>query len=171
MFVAPNASVIGNVTLENSASVWYGTIIRGDRGYVRIGRNTNVQDKTVISTNASPNEDGSGDVTVGEGVTIGHGAVLNSCIIGNNTLIGMGAVVCEGAEVQNECIVAAGSIVASGTLIPSGQLWAGNPAKYVRDVTAAEAAGLKEVSLFCFCPVCIIVTIECGEVCHFGRDA
>ena len=136
--------------LENSVSIWYGTIIRGDRGNVRIGRHTNVQDKTVIATSASANDDGSGDVTIGEGVTIGHGAIINASIIGSHTLIGMGAVVCEGAEVQSQCIVAAGAVVTSGTLIPSGQMWAGNPAKYVRDVTEAEKEGLKEVSCLIF---------------------
>lgn len=79
-------------------------------------------------------------------VTIGHGALITSCIIGNRTLVGQGAVIMEGCEVGNDCIIAAGAVVLPGTLIPSKQLWAGNPAKYVRDVTDEETSGLIKVS-------------------------
>mmetsp|Transcript_54822 Transcript_54822/g.111894 ORF Transcript_54822/g.111894 Transcript_54822/m.111894 type:complete len:231 (+) Transcript_54822:43-735(+) len=142
VFVAPNASVVGDVLLLNDVSIWYGAVLRADKSSIKIGTRTNVQDRAVIGTVANL-QSGSGfpaRVEVGDEVTIGHGALLTSCTVGNRSLIGQGAVVQEGAEVGHNCIVAAGAVVLPGTLIADNQLWAGNPAVFVRDVSEAELA-------------------------------
>lgn len=138
VFVAPNASVVGNVLLYNDVSVWYGAVLRGDKNKIKVGHQTNVQDRAVISTVSNLDSGFPSNVDIGDQVTIGHGALITSSIIGNRSLIGQGAVVSEGCEIGNNSMVAAGAVVLPGTLIPPGQLWAGNPAKYVRDVTDDE---------------------------------
>ena len=116
---------------------------------------TNVQDRAVINTVSHISSGMSGDVEIGEGVTIGHGALLTSCVIGNHSLIGQGSIIQKGAEIGKECVIAAGAVVEEDSIIPARQLWAGNPAKYVRDVTEADIAGLREVSF------CITAAIYC----------
>lgn len=137
-FVAVSAAVIGNVTLEENSSVWYGAVVRGDANTIKIGKSTNVQDRAVITTAASSS------VNIGANVTIGHGALLNACTIEDNTLVGQGSVVQQGATVGTHCIIAAGAIVLPGTAVPSGQLWAGNPAKFIRNVTPEEIKGFEK---------------------------
>jgi len=139
VFVAPNASVIGKVLLTPGSSVWYGAVIRGDKSPVRIDHNTNIQDRAVIST-VTINEDSDvpADVHIGDHVTVGHGALLTSCTIGSNCLVGQGAIVEKGVVVQPNVIIGAGSVVREGTFIPSNQLWAGNPAAFVRNLTEAD---------------------------------
>lgn len=134
-FVAPSAAVIGSVTLAEKSSVWYGAVVRGDLGKVTIGRASNVQDRAVISTAASA------PVSIGNNVTIGHGALLMGCSIGDDCLVGQGAIVQEQAKVDARSMLAAGAVVLPGTHVPSGQMWAGNPAKFVRAVTAEEVKG------------------------------
>mmetsp|Transcript_16748 Transcript_16748/g.36272 ORF Transcript_16748/g.36272 Transcript_16748/m.36272 type:complete len:190 (-) Transcript_16748:50-619(-) len=140
-FVAPNATVVGKVLMYNDVSVWYGAVIRGDKNKVKIGHQSNVQDRAVITTVADLGTGFPAHVEIGDQVTIGHGALITSCTIGNRCLIGQGSVVQEGCEIGNNSIVAAGAVVLPGTLIPSQQLWAGNPAVYVRDVTEDEMSG------------------------------
>ena len=130
-FVAPNASVVGNVALANNSSVWYNSVIRGDANTVDIGASTNVQDRSVISSTSGP-------VVIGERVTIGHGAVLCSCRVGSSTLIGNGAVIGPGARIGTGSIVAAGSVVEPDTFVPDGEIWAGNPAAMKRKVSAQD---------------------------------
>lgn len=142
--MAPNASVIGDVLLYDRTSVWYGAVLRGDKSKIKIGHNTNVQDRAVISTVSSLENGFSADVDIGDSVTIGHGALLTSCVIKDKVLIGQGAIVQEGSVIESNVILAAGSVVLPETMIPKGQLWAGNPAKYVRDVTEEEVAGFEK---------------------------
>jgi gamma-carbonic anhydrase len=151
VFVAPNAAVIGEVLLLEKASVWYGAVVRGDKSKITIGSHTNVQDRAVISTVSSLESGFPSDVEIGSKVTIGHGALLTSCIVGDNSLIGQGAIVQAGSVVGSHVMIAAGAVVLPNTIIPNNQLWAGNPAKFIRDVTDEEIAGLEKV-----CPVFII---------------
>mmetsp|Transcript_21454 Transcript_21454/g.35913 ORF Transcript_21454/g.35913 Transcript_21454/m.35913 type:complete len:228 (+) Transcript_21454:102-785(+) len=137
-FVAPNASVVGEVLLFNDVSIWYGAVLRGDKSTIKIGHTTNVQDRAVIGTVSALDSGFPSSVEIGDQVTIGHGALLTSCTVGNRSLIGQGAVIQEGAEVGNGAMVAAGAVVLPGTIVPDKQLWAGNPAAYVRDVTEDE---------------------------------
>lgn len=133
-FVAPSGLVVGSVTLGDKASVWYNAIIRGDFQPVTIGNNTNIQDSVYVGATSEH----SPAVEIGDNVSVGHGAVLKGCTIGNNVLIGINSVVSEGCEVQKDSVVAAGAYLEEGTVVPSGELWAGSPAKKLRDLKPAE---------------------------------
>jgi carbonic anhydrase/acetyltransferase-like protein (isoleucine patch superfamily) len=131
-FVAPNASVIGEVLLFNHVSIWYGAVLRGDKSKIKIGHMTNVQDRAVVNTVTSLDSGFPSDVEVGNWCTIGHGALLTSCVVGDRVLVGQGAIIQEGCEVSSDSIIAAGAVLMPGTVVPSGQLWAGNPAVFKR---------------------------------------
>lgn len=123
-FVAPNAVVIGNVTIGAEASVWFGAVLRGDEPEfeIRVGARTSVQDNVVLHVSRQ------GATLIGEDVTIGHGAVLESCTVGRGALVGMNAVVLQKAEVGDEALIAAGAVVSAGAVIPPRTLAAGTPA-------------------------------------------
>jgi carbonic anhydrase/acetyltransferase-like protein (isoleucine patch superfamily) len=142
VFVAPSAAVVGEVQILDGASIWYGVVVRGDKGLVKIGTKTNVQDRAVISTvsNHLLKSGYPASVTIGDHVTIGHGALLTSCTVGNRVLIGQGSVIQEGCVIGDESMVAAGAVVMHGTTIQPGEMWAGNPAAFKRAVTPAEKA-------------------------------
>ena len=129
VFIAPNATVIGDVHLGDESSVWFGTVIRGDVFPIRFGARTNVQDGSVVHVTG-----GQAATTVGNDVTIGHMVLLHGCTIGNRTLVGMGSIVLDGAEIGDECLIAAGSLVAPRTKIPSRSMVMGRPAKVVRTI-------------------------------------
>lgn len=133
-FVAPSSLVVGNVTVGQKSSIWYNAIVRGEQQPVTIGHNTNIQDSAYVgaSSEYSP------AVEIGSNVSVGHGAVIKGASIGDNTLIGMGAVISEGAKVGGLSIVAAGSYIEENVEVPSGEVWAGNPAKKLRDLKPEE---------------------------------
>jgi len=138
-FIAPDATLIGNVEVYDNASVWYGVVIKGDVNMVRIGFSTNIQDNTVISEAFEPlHSDHDGSTIIGHHCTIGHGCVLRACTIEDNCLIGINCVLPEGSYVETESQLAAGSVLQRDQRIPSGQLWGGNPAKFIRDLTDEE---------------------------------
>lgn len=140
VFVAPNASVIGEVLLLNKVSIWYGAVLRADKNKIKIGNNSNVQDRAVINTVTSLDSGFPSEVDIGDNVTIGHGALITSSIIGDNAVIGQGAIIQEGSDIGSNTIIAPGSVILPGTLVPSGQLWAGNPAVYIRAVSEEEVS-------------------------------
>ena len=123
-FIAPTAVVIGNVTIEEEASVWFGAVLRGDEpGHeIRVGARTSVQDNAVLHVSRR------GPTVIGREVTVGHGAILESCVVGDGALIGMGAVVLQGATVGEQALVAAGAVVGDGAEVPPRTLAAGAPA-------------------------------------------
>jgi carbonic anhydrase/acetyltransferase-like protein (isoleucine patch superfamily) len=128
-YVVPGATVIGDVTLGEESSVWYGAVLRGDLNRIVIGPRSNVQDNAVVHIDV-------GDQTnVGELVTIGHSAIVHACKIDNEVLIGMGSIVLDGAEIGARSIVGANALVTLGTKIPPGSLVLGSPAKVVRQLT------------------------------------
>jgi carbonic anhydrase/acetyltransferase-like protein (isoleucine patch superfamily) len=132
-WVDPAALVIGDVELAKGVSIWPFTVVRGDEGqYIRIGRNSNVQDGSVV--HVTPDL----PCLIGEGVTIGHRCVVHACTIGNNVRIGIGAVVLTGAVVEDDAQVGAGAVVPPGKVVPSGTLVMGVPAKPVRRMNAEE---------------------------------
>lgn len=131
-WIAPSASVIGDVALHDEASVWYGAVVRADCEAITIGEGTNLQDN--VSAHADPGF----ELTVGRGVSVGHNAVLHGCTIGDDTLVGMGAVVLNGAQIGARCLIAAGAVVLEGTTVPDGCLVAGVPAKVRRPLTGDE---------------------------------
>lgn len=135
-FVAPNATLAGDVALEEGSSVWYGAVLRADSGRIRIGRDTNVQDNAVLHT-------GTGlDVTIGARVSIGHGAVVHGCTVGDDCLIGMHATILNGAVLGKGCLVAAGALVTENSVIPPRSVVMGVPGKVRGTVTEEQAAEL-----------------------------
>lgn len=136
-FVAPNATVLGDVTLGAQSSVWYGCVLRGDINSIVVGEGTNVQDGTIVHL-----ADDYG-VRIGSYTTIGHAAIVHACDIGDECLIGMGATVLDGARIGDRCIVGANALVTQRFVAPAGSMILGAPAKVVRALTDAEQAGLR----------------------------
>lgn len=137
-FVAPSAAVIGRVTLGRDASIWFGTVLRGDSNVIRIGERTNVQDNAVIHVDADA------PATIGNEVTIGHAAVVHGCTIGDRTLIGINATILSHAVIGAHCIVGAGALITERKQFPDGSLIIGAPARRARELTPAEIAMLAE---------------------------
>jgi carbonic anhydrase/acetyltransferase-like protein (isoleucine patch superfamily) len=147
-FVAHNAIISGDVEIGENSGIWYGCVLRGDVTKITIGKNTNIQDNTVIHgtrPNHAQNKTGSegAPVIIGDNVTIGHGAIIHACIIEDNTFIGMGSIIMDLARVEEYGMLAAGAVLTPGKIIKSGQIWAGNPAKYFRDLNESERNYIK----------------------------
>jgi carbonic anhydrase/acetyltransferase-like protein (isoleucine patch superfamily) len=134
-WIAPTASVLGDVTLGGHVSVWFCAVVRGDVNHVVIGDYTNVQDGTVIHVTQGGNP-----TIVGRRVTIGHKALLHACTVGDDCLIGMGSILLDGVEIGAGSVVAAGALVTPGKKFPPGSMILGSPAKAVRPVKAEERA-------------------------------
>jgi carbonic anhydrase/acetyltransferase-like protein (isoleucine patch superfamily) len=140
-FVAPNAILLGDVTLGAHSSVWYGCVLRGDINAIVIGDGTNVQDGTIVHlADDYPTK-------VGQYTTIGHAAIIHACEIGDECLIGMGATILDGARIGNRCIVGANALVTQRFVAPPGSMILGSPARVVRPLTEAERAGLRPWAL------------------------
>lgn len=139
-WIAPDATVIGNVAIGEDCSVWFGSVIRGDIHYIKIGNRTNVQDLSVIHVTHYRKKDMSDGfpTIIGCNVTIGHKVMLHGCKINDSCLIGMNAVIMDGAEINRESIVAAGAVVTQNKKFPSQSLILGAPAKAVRKLTEQE---------------------------------
>ena len=134
VLLCSGAAVVGDVTLGKHVSVWYNAVLRGDEGAIKVGDNTNIQDRAVMHE----------ETTVGAGCTIGHGAIVHGCTVGDNVLIGMGATVLNGAKIGDNCIVGAGALVTGKMDAPAGSMILGCPAKVVRPLTEAEIEGNRE---------------------------
>jgi carbonic anhydrase/acetyltransferase-like protein (isoleucine patch superfamily) len=139
-WVAPSASVIGDVHIGQDVGIWFGAAIRGDTEQIKIGLRSNIQENCVLHT------DPGFPLTIGAGCTIGHKALLHGCTIGDNSLVGMGAIILNGAVIGDNCLVGAGALVTERKVFPSGSLIIGAPAKVVRQLTAAEIAGIGKSS-------------------------
>ncbi len=133
VFIAPNATIIGDVVIDEGASVWFGCVLRADIGSIRIGKRSNIQDLTCIHMT-----DGISNTEVGDDVTVGHRVVLHGCKVGHRALIGMGSVLLDNVEIGDESLVAAGSLLAPRTIVPAKSLVRGSPGKVVRPVTEEE---------------------------------
>lgn len=138
-FLAENASIIGDVVIGQGCSIWFGTVLRGDVNSIRIGNGTNIQDGTVIHTLYQRST-----TTIGDNVSVGHNVTIHGAEIRDNALIGMGSVVLDHAVVGEGAIVAAGSVVTGKTVISPHTLWAGVPAKYIKDVDPAQAEEMNQ---------------------------
>jgi carbonic anhydrase/acetyltransferase-like protein (isoleucine patch superfamily) len=136
-FIAETAQIIGDVHIGEQASVWYGTVVRGDMFYIRIGDRTNVQDNCVLHTRT-----GEKPTILEEEVTIGHSVTLHGCYIERKSLIGIGSIVLDDVRVGEQCLVAAGSLISPGTIIPARSLVMGMPARVKRPLTDEEVASL-----------------------------
>ncbi|HEU4708263.1 MAG TPA: gamma carbonic anhydrase family protein [Methylophilaceae bacterium] len=139
VYIHPSASVIGDVELGDNASVWPGTVIRGDVNFIRIGAGTNVQDLSMLHVSHKSSWDPVGaPLIVGSNVTIGHKVILHGCTIEDECLIGMGSIIMDKVIVQKRVLVGAGSLVPEGKVLESGYLYLGSPAKKIRQLTDNE---------------------------------
>jgi carbonic anhydrase/acetyltransferase-like protein (isoleucine patch superfamily) len=140
VYVADSAQVIGKVTLEENASVWFGTVVRGDSEHIHIGRNVNVQDGSVLHADEGV------PLTLEDNVSIGHKVMLHGCTIGAGSLVGIGAVVLNYAKIGKNCLVGAGALVTEGKEFPDGSMILGSPAKAVKQLTPEQMAGLQRIA-------------------------
>jgi gamma-carbonic anhydrase len=140
VYIAPNATVLGDVSIGPGSSVWFQSVIRADINVIRIGSETNIQDGSILHV-----ADRYG-LVIGNQVSCGHRAILHACTIQDRVLVGMNAIVMDGAEVGSGSIIGAGALVTKGTAIPPGSLVLGSPAKIVRSLTTAEQKGIEELA-------------------------
>ena len=133
-FVAENAAIIGSVSIGKDCSIWYGAVLRGDVGAIRIGNRVNIQDNAVLHATYKQSE-----CIIGNDVSVGHGANVHGCIIGNDVIIGMGAIVMDNTVIPDGTIIAAGAVVPSGQKLEPG-IWAGIPARKIKDGSEAIQA-------------------------------
>mmetsp|Transcript_12359 Transcript_12359/g.26528 ORF Transcript_12359/g.26528 Transcript_12359/m.26528 type:complete len:252 (-) Transcript_12359:101-856(-) len=136
-FIAPTATVVGSVKIGSNSNVWYGAVVKGDDVKVAIGENTNIKESAVVGTSKKE-----GAVTIGNNVSIGAGAIVGAATVEDNSSVGAGASIADGAHLQKGSAVADGAVVLANTTIPSGQLFAGTPAKFLRNLTSEESAAL-----------------------------
>lgn len=140
-FIAKNASIIGDVEIGAGSSIWFGVVVRGDTAYIRIGQRTNIQDNAVVHVTR-----GGFNTIIGSDVTIGHSAIIHACTLESACFIGMGAVIMDRAVVKTGAMVAAGAVVTSGKIIQAGEIWAGNPARFLREMTQLESDSIMQSS-------------------------
>ncbi len=128
-FIADNATLTGDVVIGDDCSVWFNAVVRGDVHYIRIGNNVNIQDGVIIHCTYKK-----APVSIGNNVSIAHGAIIHGCTIHDNVLIGMGAIIMDGAVIESNSVVAAGALVSKNTVVPSGSVFAGVPAKKIKEM-------------------------------------
>ena len=140
-YISETASVIGDVTLSENVNIWFGSVLRGDMNFIRVGSGTNIQDNTTIhvTTKTAPTE-------VGSGVTIGHNAIIHGCKIEDNCLIGMGSIIMDQVIIGNGTLIGAGSVVPQKMIIPPNSVVMGLPAKIIRKITKQERQEILERS-------------------------
>jgi carbonic anhydrase/acetyltransferase-like protein (isoleucine patch superfamily) len=129
-FIAPNATIVGEVSMGEECSIWFNAVIRGDVHFIKMGNRVNVQDGAIIHCTYLKNP-----TTIGNNVSIGHNAMVHGCTIHDNVLIGMGSIVMDRCEIHSNSIIAAGAVVLEGTIVEAGSIYAGVPAKKVKDVS------------------------------------
>lgn len=129
-FIAPNATIVGEVVMGNDCSVWFNAVLRGDVNFIRMGNKVNVQDGAIIHCTYQKY-----GTTIGNNVSIGHNAIVHGCVIQDNVLVGMGAIVMDNAQIGSNSIIAAGAVVLENTIVEPGTIYAGIPAKKVKDIS------------------------------------
>jgi carbonic anhydrase/acetyltransferase-like protein (isoleucine patch superfamily) len=140
-WIADSADVIGSVVLENNASIWFNAVLRGDCDRIVIGENSNIQDGSVLHTDAGV------ELIVGRNVTVGHKVMLHGCTIGDNTLIGINSVILNGAKIGNHCLIGANTLIPEGKVIPDGSLVMGSPGKIVKQLSEEQKMMLEGSAL------------------------
>ena len=129
-FLAETATIIGDVEIGDDCSIWYSAVLRGDVHYIKVGNNTNIQDNATVHATYKKSP-----TNIGNNVTIAHGAIIHGCTIHDNVMIGMNAVVLDNAIIESNSIVAAGSVITKGTIVESGSVYAGVPAKKIKEIS------------------------------------
>jgi carbonic anhydrase/acetyltransferase-like protein (isoleucine patch superfamily) len=135
-YVAENATVVGDVILGSQCSIWFNAVIRGDVHFIKIGNKVNIQDGAIIHCTYQKHP-----TIIGNNVSIGHNAIVHGCTVHDNVLIGMGAIVMDNCIIESNAIVAAGAVVTQNTVVESGTIYAGVPAKKVKDISTSDFAG------------------------------
>lgn len=135
-FVAPNATIVGDVVMGSDCSIWFNAVLRGDVHYIKIGNKVNIQDGAVIHCTYQKNP-----TEIGNNVSIGHNALVHGCTLHDNVLIGMGSIVMDRCVVHSNSIVAAGAVLLEGTVVEAGSIYAGVPAKKVKDISKELISG------------------------------
>ena len=149
VYIDPTALVIGDVVLGRDVSIWPMAVVRGDVNHIRIGARSNVQDNSVLHvTRPYPGSDAGWPLLIGEDVVIAHSVTVHGCTIGHRVLVGIGAILLDGVVVEDDVMIAAGSVVPPGKRLESGGLYVGNPARRVREITAAEKARIPTMAGF-----------------------
>lgn len=143
-YIDQDAIIIGEVQVEADASIWPMAVIRGDVNHIRIGPLSNIQDGSVLHvTHKTATNPKGGPLIIGTGVTVGHGAILHACTIDDYCLVGMGAIILDKAQMEHHSMLGAGSVLPPGKLIKTGELWVGNPAKKVKDLSQSQMESLE----------------------------
>ena len=142
-WVAPDATVIGDVWLGARSTIWFHCLVRGDTNRIRIGDRTNIQDGSILHVN--PGEEWTCEI--GNDVTVGHGCIIHACKLLDGAFVGMGATVLDGAVIEGGGMLAAGALLAPGKRIPAGELWGGTPARKMRDIPATDRPGLDRIAV------------------------
>jgi gamma-carbonic anhydrase len=137
-FIAPGAQVIGDVTIGAGSSIWFNCVLRGDGNSIRIGQRTNIQDGSIVHITREAH-----GTRIGDDVLVGHMAIVHGCILENRSFVGLGATVMDGCVIESDAMLAAGALLTPGKRIPAGQMWAGRPAKYMRDLTPDDIASTR----------------------------
>ena len=137
-WIAPNATIIGDIVIKNDASIWYNVVLRGDIEKITVGEGSNIQDGSVLHT------DPGYPLTIGKGVTVGHIVVLHGCKIGNNTLIGISSTILNNAKIGSNCIIGANTLITENKVIPDNSLVLGSPGKVVRQITEKEKKEIED---------------------------
>lgn len=135
-YIAPNATIVGDVIMGSDCSIWFNAVVRGDVNSIRIGNKVNIQDGAVIHCTYQKTK-----AIIGNNVSVGHNAIIHGCVINDNVLIGMGAIVMDNAEVGSNSIIAAGAVVLEGTKIEAGTIYAGVPARKIKDISPELISG------------------------------
>lgn len=135
-YIAENATIVGEVSMGDQCSIWFNAVLRGDVHYIKMGDKVNVQDGAVIHCTYQKSP-----TTIGNNVSIGHNAIVHGCTIHDNVLIGMGSIVMDDCIVESNSIIAAGAVVTKGTRVPSGTVFAGMPAKKIKDIRTELSSG------------------------------
>lgn len=141
IFLADNATVVGQVKMGANCSVWFNAVVRGDVSAITIGDYTNIQDGVVVHATYNRNE-----TTIGSQVSIAHNAIVHGCTIEDNVLIGMGAIIMDGAVIKSGSVIAAGAVVLQNTVVEVGEIWAGNPAKFLKKTSDFMQSEIERIS-------------------------
>ena len=139
-FIAPNATIVGDVTMGTNCSVWFNAVVRGDVNTITIGNDSNIQDGAVIHATYQK-----AATSIGNRVSVGHNAIVHGCTLKDHVLVGMGAIVMDNVVVESYCIIAAGCVVLENTLCESGYIYAGTPAKKIKPITEEQRALLNKL--------------------------
>lgn len=135
-YIAENATVVGDVEMGNQCSIWFNAVVRGDVHYIKIGNKVNVQDGAIIHCTYR-----TAPTIIGNNVSIGHNAIVHGCTIHDNVLVGMGSIIMDNCVIESNCIIAAGAVVTKNTRVEAGSIYAGTPAKKIKDISEALISG------------------------------